>query len=77
MGNVRLSLKPENLECNLFLKYNLRALGVESKGNLQQVPNDFVAPNSPSQELPEAVMDTAGAVQDEDDVEIVISSDEE
>ena len=41
-GTKRLRLKPENLECLLFLKYNLRSLNGEKRAP----PEDFEAPNS-------------------------------
>ena len=77
MSNVRLSLNPINLECNLFQKYNLRSLGITSKGDLKQASKNFLALNSPDKELPEVVTDTAIEERDIYDIEIVISSDEE
>ena len=71
VSNVRLSPNPINLECNLFQKYNLRSLGITSKGDLKQAPKNFLALNSSDKELP--------AIEERDiyDIEIVISSDEE
>ena len=74
----RLSLKPENLESNIFLNYNLRALSISSKDDLKDTPADFSAPNS-GDELPCAAS-VSGDQQNADDevnIEIVISSDED
>ena len=38
-------MRPENLEMNMFLKYNLRALNY-SVESLQPVPKTFICPNS-------------------------------
>ena len=38
-------MRPENLEMNMFLKYNLRALNY-SVESLQPVPKTFMCPNS-------------------------------
>jgi hypothetical protein len=38
-------MRPENLEMNMFLNYNLRALNY-SVENLQPVPKTFRCPNS-------------------------------
>ena len=38
-------MRPENLEMNMFLKYNLRALNY-SVESLQPVPKTFRCPNS-------------------------------
>lgn len=72
LGTKRLSLKPDNMEANLFLKYNIRALGY--KTDLPRVTDDFVAPNEGN--LPEAVV---GEVHDDEtsDVEIIMSDDED
>lgn len=40
LGTTRLSRKPDNMEANLFLKYNIRALGY--KTDLARVTDDFV-----------------------------------
>ena len=79
LGNVRLRMKPDNLECNLCLKYNLRALDITSKDKLKQAPNEFVAPNSPENVLPNAERVTNEAIEARDmfDIEIVILSDDE
>ncbi|KAL5267281.1 hypothetical protein ACHWQZ_G004350 [Mnemiopsis leidyi] len=45
VGDRRLSMRPENLEMNMFLKYNLRALNY-SVESLQSVPETFGCPNS-------------------------------
>jgi hypothetical protein len=79
LGNTRLRLKPENLECNLFLKYNLRALTLGStRTSLPDVPDGYTAPNScvEGQELPEVSLSTEHHDADSN-VEIIISSDEE
>ena len=49
VGDLRLSMIPENLEMNMFLKCNLRALhySVES---LQQVPETFRCPHTSQRE---------------------------
>jgi hypothetical protein len=44
--DCRLRMRPENLEMNMFLKYNLRALINYSVENLQPVPKTFRCPNS-------------------------------
>ena len=78
MGDKRLSLKPENVECNLFLKYNLRSLGISSKGDLSQPPGSFVDPNI-REGIPDAVS-SLGDTDAEDDIyniDINISSDED
>ena len=78
VGDKRLSLKPENVECNLFLKYNLRSLGISSKGDLSQPPEGFVDPNS-REGIPDAVS-PLGDTDAEDDIyniDINISSDED
>ena len=74
----RLSLKPENLESNIFLNYNLRALSISSKDDLKDTPAHFSAPNS-GDELP-CTASISGDQQNADDdvnIEIVISSDED
>ena len=55
VNTKRLSLKPENLESNIFLNYNLRALCVASKEDAKEVAENFVAPNSTCNELPATV----------------------
>ena len=76
VNTKRLSLKPENLESNIFLNYNLRALNcVASKEDVKEVPENFVAPNSTCNELPATV--SGNEPDDEINVDIVISSDEE
>ena len=75
VNTKRLSLKPENLESNIFLNYNLRALCVASKEDAKEVPENFVAPNSTCNELPATV--SGNELDDEINVDIVISSDEE
>lgn len=45
VGDNRVRLRPENLEMNLFLKYNLRALNYDVK-SLESAPADFRYPNS-------------------------------
>ena len=45
VGERRLRMRPENLEMNMFLKYNLRALNY-SVESLQTVPETFRCPNS-------------------------------
>ena len=45
VGDRRLSMRPENLEMNMFLRYNLRALNY-SVESLQPVPETFRRPNS-------------------------------
>ena len=75
VNTKRLSLKPENLESNIFLNYNLRALCVASKEDVKEVPENFVAPNSTCNELPATV--SGNEPDDEINVDIVISSDEE
>ena len=74
VNTKRLSLKPENLESNIFLNYNLRALCVASKEDAKEVPENFVAPNSTCNELPATV--SGNKPDDEINVDIVISSDE-
>jgi hypothetical protein len=69
------SLNPENLESNIFLNYNLRALCVASKEDVKEVPENFVAPNSTCNEHPATVF--GNEPDDEINVDIVISSDEE
>ena len=78
VGDKRLSLKPENVECNLFLKYNIRSLGISSKGDLSQPPEGFVDPNS-RVGIPDAVFSHGDTDADEDiyNIDIDISSDEE
>ena len=79
LGTNRLRLKPKNLECNLFLKYNLRALTLGStRTSLPDVPDGYTAPNScvEGQELPEVSLSTEHHDADSN-VEIIISSDEE
>ena len=79
LGTKRLRLKPENLECNLFLKYNLRALTLGStRTSLPDVPDGYTAPNScvEGQELPEVSLSTEHHDADSN-VEIIISSDED
>ena len=75
VNTKRLSLKPENLESNIFLNYNLRALCVASKEDAKEVPENLVAPNSTCNELPATV--SGNEPDDEINVDIVISSDEE
>ena len=45
IGDNRVQLRPDNLEMNLFLKYNLRALDY-NLDDLQVPPTDFKSPNS-------------------------------
>ena len=45
IGDNRVRLRPDNLEMNLFLKYNLRALDY-NLDDLQVPPTDFRSPNS-------------------------------
>ena len=45
VGDNRVRLRPDNLEMNLFLKYNLRALNYDVK-SLESAPADFRYPNS-------------------------------
>ena len=44
LGTTRLSLTPTNMEANLFLKYNIRALGY--KTNFPVVSESWESPNS-------------------------------
>ena len=77
LGNLRLSMKPENVECNVFLKYNLRALNAEKRNDLKIPPREFIPPNDKTNEIPKAASSRDFITDDEDDIEIVISSDEE
>ena len=45
VGDCKLSMRPDNLEMNMFLKFNLRALNY-SVESLQPVPETFRYPNS-------------------------------
>ena len=45
IGDNSVRLRPDNLEMNLFLKYNLRALDC-NLDDLQVPPTDFRSPNS-------------------------------
>ena len=78
VNTKRLSLKPENLECNIFLNYNLQSLCVASRGDVEEVPENFVAPNSTITELLPTVSSTETGTEPDDELnaEIVISSDE-
>ena len=49
IGDNRVRLRPDNLEMNLFLKYNLRALDY-NLDDLQVPPTDFRSPNSLSRD---------------------------
>jgi hypothetical protein len=71
LGQRRLSMKPVNMECNLFLKYNLRAMNHSS--NLAVPPEDFQPPNS--QEMPSPVTSEHDDLEESSDIEV--SSDEE
>ena len=64
-------LKPENVEMDLFLKYNINALGYPTK--YDSVPMDFINPNTV--ELPE--VEVAEADQPYDDGQIYIDSESE
>ena len=75
VNTKRLSLKLENLESNICLNYNLRALCVASKEDVKEVPENFLAPNSTCNELPATV--SGNEPDDEINVDIVISSDDE
>jgi hypothetical protein len=75
VNTKRLSPKPENLESNIFLNYNLRALCVASKEDVKEEPENFVAPNSTCNELPATV--SGNEPDDEINLDIVMSSDEE
>ena len=70
-------MKPENVECNVFLKYNLRALNAEKRNDLKIPPREFIPPNDKTNEIPKAASSRDFITDDEDDIEIVISSDEE
>lgn len=72
LGTKRLNLKPENMEANLFLKYNIRALGY--KINLPSLPTDYVAPNDGN--LPDAMDIDIEHILEEDSA-IIISDDED
>ena len=69
----RHNLKPKNVEMNLFLKYNVRALGYPNK--YATVPEDFIPPNS--SELPEAQLNVTDEPCPYDDGRIEIHSDSE
>ena len=69
LGQTRLTMKPENMEQNLFLKYGLRACGY---GRLSDVPKDFVAPNV--KPVPKPIV--VDSVDEDIDIEVDISSDE-
>ena len=58
-GSKRLRLKPENLECLLFLKFNMNSLNGEKRTPVE----DFVAPNS--RILPTPVMTESRQSEDE------------
>ena len=70
LGSKRLSLKPANFECLLFLKYNVRALN----GERRAPSNDFTPPNSI--ELPASVIESMQCDDDESS-DIEIMSDDE
>lgn len=73
LGTTRLSLKAQNMEANLFLKYNVRALGY--KTNFPTVAASWEAPNAGV--LPDVIIDST-LVDEEESAEIVIEiSDEE
>ena len=63
--------KAENVEINLFLKYNIKELGYPNK--YDPVPTDFINPNTV--ELPE--VEVAKADQPYDDGQIYIDSESE
>lgn len=71
LGTNRLRLKPVNMEANLFLKYNIRALGYKTV--LPPLSKEYVAPNDGN--LPEAV--ATEDVETEEDPAISISDDED
>jgi hypothetical protein len=77
LGKKRLGMKPENLESNLFLKYNLRALGLGySNKSLANPPEDFQAPNRPELPTPtNAEHDAMFGDSEGSDCDIIISSD--
>ena len=53
VGDCRLRMRPENLEMNMFLKYNLRALNysVESSGRQCRKPLDALTARKETQEI--------------------------
>ena len=64
-------MKPENMETNMFHKYNIRAFNYKTQ--FQKVPEDFVPPNSFSLPLVEQENDEDNDI----DTGIYISSDED
>ena len=61
LGDNRLSLKPENLECSLFLYYNISSLALNSREIYrgQPVTYGLIEHNgSDEHQLPEAITDT-------------------
>ena len=73
LGTTRLRLKPENMEANLFLKYNIRSLGYRTE--LPTPDDDWVAPNEGH--LPPPKVDPDTEPSDLVNAEIVIPSDDE
>ena len=63
LKTTRLRLKPENMEANLFLKYNIRALGYRT--DFPNVADNWEAPNQSC--LPDAVTVESSEAQDSDD----------
>ena len=43
IGQSRLSMKPANMERNLFLKYGIREINYGGYGRLSNIPEDFIA----------------------------------
>lgn len=70
LGTTRLSLLPGNMEANLFLKYNLRALGYQTK--LPKIADGFAPPNAG--QLPVVEFQLQGD-QEEDSVDIEVELD--
>ena len=58
-------MRPENLEMNMFLKYNLIALNY-SVESLQPVPKNFMCPNSQKRDSDEGSDDDSTDGEDSD-----------
>ena len=69
LGSLRLSLTPDNMEANLFLRYNVRSLGYPETFRYQP-SSDWVAPNSA--ELPSVTVNAEQIEEPSENPDIII-----
>ena len=72
LGQTLLTMKPANMERNLFLKCGLRAMNYGGYGRLSNVSEDFIVPNAAF--MPKPTTETVPEDDTLDNIEIDISS---